>query len=114
MTSATFAGCDCCGTWLLFTRVRCAPIFFAMSSCSAGGIMWSAVAARYHEGLVFHAATGSFCSNDLPRIGPCVAVITAVAEAGRSCAKCLLMPSLVSDRKPEASATMCAKPGAGG
>src|SRR5687767_4839617 len=91
-----------------------APIFLAISRWRSGWIMWSAVATTYHEGLVFHAAVETFCSKALLWIGPCVAVITAVLEAGRSCAKCLLTPSGVSRRKPAESALMWAKPGAGG
>ena len=110
ITAATLAGCDCCGTWLASSVVTLAPMRWAMSRCCAGGIMWSAFVTTYQDGFAFQAAVDTFWPKASPKIGPWVAVITAVCLGGRSWAKCLVMPSFVRRSQPAASARRCARP----
>src|SRR3981189_1691031 len=93
MTAATAFGCDCIGTWLVGSAVILALIFFAIARSRSGWIIRSFSATMYHDGLLFQAALDTFSSNVLAKIGPWVAAITAVCDAGRSCAKSLATPS---------------------
>ncbi len=73
--------------------------------------MWSSCVSTNQEGLVFQAAAAGLSSKLLARIGPCVTAIRRVSAAGRSCPKCLAMPSGLSVRKPDLSCTMKPAPG---
>src|SRR5688572_15454589 len=55
MMSTTAAGCETITAWLAFTSTVVALAFFAITACTAGGIIPSCDAIRYHTGFDFHA-----------------------------------------------------------
>lgn len=80
-------GCDWCATCDDLTLTILALARFAMNSCAAGGMVLSAVARRYQEGMVFHAGSPDGSVNAASENGRWEAYITRVVLRGRSPAK---------------------------
>jgi len=84
MAAATSSGFESIATWLVGSSTVVAFIFFANTRSSAAGIMWSLVPTMYVTGFVCQAAFVTLSSSAFAWIGPCVAAITSVTDAGRS------------------------------
>src|ERR1700746_1214547 len=87
MTAATAPGSeimDRCGALI---SVMCAPALWAMSSCSASGITWSAVPIMAQDGMDFHAGVPEGSVSVLAASGRWVAASTLAWAAGRPLAK---------------------------
>src|SRR5712691_5972362 len=57
-----------------------------MNRCVTGGIAWSCVETRYHDGIVLHAGSPERDTNASLENGRCVACIWSVILSGRSAA----------------------------
>src|ERR1700722_4707618 len=76
---------DRCGAWI---SVTCDPARLAMTTCSAGGITWSAGPMTSQDGIVCQAgALVSGSDRMLATGGCCSAARAAPARAGRPLAK---------------------------
>ena len=56
---------------------------WAMNSCNAGGMAWSAVPTTAQDGIVFQAGTPLCWVSAIVASGPCVAARTCAWVAGR-------------------------------
>ena len=65
------------------TLVTWACAVWAMASCKAGGMAWSAVPTTAHDGIVFHAGTPLFWVSAIVAIGSWVTASTCASVAGR-------------------------------
>ncbi|HEY1625200.1 MAG TPA: hypothetical protein VGG16_15515, partial [Streptosporangiaceae bacterium] len=57
ISAATSSGWDTIATWLEATSMVVAPMRLANIRSASGGIAWSSVATRYHDGSDFQAGT---------------------------------------------------------
>src|SRR6266567_4008983 len=89
MSWVTSAGWATMATWLEGTSMVVAPMRLANRRSASGGIAWSCVATRYHEGRDFQAGTPITSVNVEPARGCCAACITLAWTGSTSAAKCL-------------------------
>jgi len=87
MTRVTVPGWEISDRCEAFTSVMCAPARWAMNSCSAGGMTWSAVPITSQDGIVCQAGAPEGADPALNAMGLWVAARTAASLAGRSLAK---------------------------
>src|SRR5229473_1600193 len=87
MTRVTVPGSEISDRCEAFTLVMCAPARWAMNSCSAGGMTWSAVPITSQDEIVCQAGTPEGADPALSAMGLWVAARTAAWLAGRSLAK---------------------------
>ena len=95
MTRRVSFGREICGTWEERTSLVCAPARLAMNRCVAGGMAWSSLATRYHDGIVFQAGVPDTLSKAACENGRWVAYIWSATRRGTSAANAVRTPSRV-------------------
>ena len=84
MVARVALGWEIIGTCEALTWLTTEPARAAMNRWVAGGMAWSLVATRYHDGIVFHAGTPEGSVNAATENGRWVAYIRLVVLRGRS------------------------------